>query len=147
MSEQGLQTTEKKEKSLVQAFDLTKDNLPDLSTARVVPADLTMEYWSPGEAEAVLCFYQGIDIVQMPNINDKDIIEDVTCAVLLTQLPDKSLKVYINAQTRLVSALKDAEKSGKIQVGTPIQVTFKGLVKNKSNGKESGRWAINPLSA
>ena len=147
-----LQTTDQSEsqnteKGLVQAFDLTSDQLPDLSKARVVPAEISTEYWSPEAGEEILCFYQGIETVPMPNIKDPEVKDDVPCAVMLTQLKDKSLKVFTNAQTRLVSALRDAQESGKIKVGTPLQITFKGKEKNKSNNMESGRWAINPLSA
>lgn len=146
-----LATQEKKTESIVPSFDMTSDNLPDLEAARVFPASLAPEYWSPdAEGEFRNCYYQGTAMFDMPNMNDAEKIDSVECAILLAQIGEgenRTYRVLTNASKRLVSCLKDAEKSGKIEHGTPMRVVYLGEEINKTNGKKSNRWEVNPLSA
>lgn len=137
---------EKTNLGLVKSFDITGE-LPVLSEAREVPADLTSEYWTPEkEGEYRLVFYQNIE----PSIyTDEKTGEtvDLPCAILLEQKPDRSLRTIRNGSKRLVAALEDAQNSGKIEAGTPLKITFLGKERNKTNGYMSDRWSVRPLSA
>lgn len=131
---------------LVKAFDLA-GNLPTLSEAREVPADLTSEYWTPEkEGEYKLCFYQNIE--PSTYVDEKSGEEiDLPCMIAIEQKEDGSLQTIRNGSKRLVAAIEDAETSGKIESGTPLKITFLGKQKNKSNAYMSDRWSIRPLSA
>ncbi len=137
---------EEENTSLVQSFDLTGE-LPDLSEAREVPADLAGSYWTPAAVgEKKLVFYQGVEVKTYLDQNSDDLVE-LSTALFIEQREDKSVAPIYNASTRLVAAIEDAEKKGQITKGTPLSITYLGEKENSRNSKKSHRWQIRPLSA
>jgi len=134
-------------KGLVQSFDLSGDSLPDLSTAREVPADLTSEYWTPEkEGEFKLGFFQRIESSTYTDEKSGEVIE-LPCAIFIEQKSDKSLTTVRNGSKRLVAALEEAVNNGSIESGTPLKFAYLGKEKNKTNSYLSDRWSVRPLSA
>ena len=135
-----------KQSAAVQAFDMTSD-LPDLSKAREVPADLASEYWTPEtEGEFKLGFYQRIEPSTYENAETGEVV-DLPCLIFVEQREDRSLKTIRNGSKRLVAALEEAENAGTIQQGTPLKIAFLGKERNKTNSFMSDRWSVRPLSA
>lgn len=140
------QIEKKNENGLVKPFDLA-GNLPDLSAAKEVPADLTSEYWTPEkEGEFKLVFFQELkDSTCLDQETGEEI--QLPCAFMIEQKEDRSLQTVRNGSKRLVGALDESLKSGAIERGTPLKITFLGAQKNKNNNFKSDRWSIRPLSA
>lgn len=136
-----------KSNSLVPSFNLMGDNLPDLSKAKEVPADLTSEYWTPEkEGESKLGFFQRIENSTYTDEKSGETVE-LPCAIFIEQKEDRSLKTIRNGSKRLVAALEEAQNNGSIEAGTPLKITFLGKEKNKTNSYMSDRWSVRPLSA
>lgn len=141
MENQALQKTDNNQ---VQAFDLM-GKLPNLQEAKVIPADLTSEYWTPEkEGEFKLTFFQEIKSSTYTDEKTGETIE-LPCVVLLEQKPSGELKTIRNGSKRLVASLEDALHAGKISVGTPIRVEYLGKQKNATNAFQSDRWSVKPL--
>lgn len=128
----------------LQAFDLT-GQLPKLSEAKVIPADLTSEYWTPEtEGEFKLVFFQEIKNSTYTDEQTGETIE-LPCAVVIEQKENGVLKTIRNGSKRLVASLEDALKDGKIQQGSPLRIEFLGKQKNATNSFRSDRWSVKPL--
>lgn len=135
---------ETKNENQLQSFDLM-GALPNLQEAKVIPADLTSEYWTPTtQGEFKLCFFQEIKSSTYTDEQTGETIE-LPCAVLLEQTPDGILKSIRNGSKRLVASLEDAIHGGKIKQGTPLKLEFMGKQKNATNAFQSDRWSIKPL--
>ncbi|CAA7196716.1 hypothetical protein [Chryseobacterium potabilaquae] len=135
---------EKTNENQLQAFDLM-GNLPNLLEAKVIPADLTSEYWTPSEpGEFKLCFFQEIKNSTYTNEQTGETIE-LPCIVLLEQTTLGDLKTIRNGSKRLVASLEDALHQGKIKAGTPLKIEYLGKIKNTTNTYQSDRWSVKPL--
>jgi len=44
-----------------------------------------------------------------------------------------------------VAAIEEAVNDGRITEGMPLQITFLGEEKNKTNSFKSARWSVKPL--
>lgn len=130
-------------KALVQSFDLSKE-LPNLEDAKVLPMDLSSEYWTPETpGESKLCFFQEIKLSTYTDTNTGETI-DLPCVILLEQ-KDKVLKTIRNGSKRLVASIEDAITQGKVAQGSPLKIEFLGKEKNSTNANKSDRWSIKPL--
>lgn len=138
----------KKEQPLVPAFDVSKGQLPDLHSEQVftVPFALESEYWSPEVGEVKMGFIQACEIHQFPKRDNASIMVDVECIKLLEQLPDGTIQNVINGSKRLVDLINTFLKSGKLVPGNPLQITYTGKKKNKTNSNESNTWQVKPIA-
>lgn len=133
-----------KSDSQLQSFDLM-GNLPNLAEAKVIPADLTSDYWTPEkEGEFKLCFFQEIKNSTYTDEKSGETIE-LPCIVLLEQKSNGELKTIRNGSKRLVASLEDALHQGKVASGTPLRIEFLGKQKNATNSFQSDRWSVKPL--
>ncbi|KUY20864.1 Uncharacterised protein [Elizabethkingia miricola] len=135
---------EKKQPNQLQAFDLMGD-LPNLSEAKVIPADLTSEYWTPTQSgEFKLCFFQEIKNSTYTDEQTGETIE-LPCVVMIEQTSAGDLKTIRNGSKRLVASLEDALHTGKIIQGAPLKIEYLGKQKNATNSFQSDRWSVKPL--
>jgi hypothetical protein len=126
------------------SFDLAGE-LPNLSEAKVLPADLTSEYWTPErEGEFKLCFFQEIKNSTYTDEKTGETIE-LPCVVILEQKANGVLSTVRNGSKRLVASLEDAIHAGKISTGTPLKIEYVGKQKNATNAFQSDRWSVKPL--
>jgi hypothetical protein len=134
----------KKETSSLQSFDLSGE-LPNLQQAKVLPADLTSEYWTPTvEGEFKFGFFQEVKSSTYTDEKSGEQIE-LPCIIFLVQDAKGDLKTIRNGSKRLVASLEDAVNSGKIQQGTPLRIEYLGKEKNATNAFKSDRWSVKPL--
>lgn len=125
-------------------YDLA-GKLPNLHDAKVLPADLTSEYWTPEkEGEFKLGFFQEIKHSTYTDEKTGETIE-LPCVVFLEQKSTGELKTIRNGSKRLVASIEDAFKDGKISQGTPLKIEFSGKQKNSTNAFNSDRWSVKPL--
>lgn len=135
---------EKTSENQLQAFDLM-GTLPNLADAKVIPADLTSEYWTPTkEGEFKLCFFQEIKSSTYTDEQTGETIE-LPCVVMIEQTNTGDLKTIRNGSKRLVASLEDAVNDGKIRQGTPLKIEYLGKQKNSTNSYQSDRWSVKPL--
>jgi hypothetical protein len=117
-----------------------KNELPDLSKAKVAPLELTGEYWTPEkEGETKRMFFN--EIRQETAI---DIVsgKDVELAVAyFVEVQDGNKKIIRQAGKRLIGALETC----KVVAGMPLEITYLGKKKNKTNSFMSDSWSIKPL--
>ena len=147
MSNTGTALEAKNANSLVQSFDMSSGNLPDLTKATEVPVDLSSDYWTPDkEGEFKLVFFQEIKDSTCLDQQTGEQIE-LPCAFMIEQKEDRSMQLVRNGSKRLVGAFEDAMEDGKIEKGTPLKITYLGKQKNSTNSNMSDRWSIRPLSA
>jgi hypothetical protein len=140
--ETEVKTTEKN--NSLQSFDLRKD-LPNLQEAKVMPVDLTSEYWTPTNAgENKLGFFQEIKSSTYTDDKTGETIE-LPCIIFLEQNEKGELKTVRNGSKRLVASLEDAVNTGKISQGTPLKIEYLGKEKNATNAFQSDRWSVKPL--
>lgn len=126
------------------SYDLAGE-LPQLADAKVLPADLTSEYWTPENAgDFKLCFFQEIKSSTYVDEASGEEIE-LPCAILLSQDKNGDIKTLRNGSKRLVASLQDALDSHKISAGTPLRIEFLGKQKNSTNAFKSDRWSVKPL--
>ncbi|WP_418894200.1 hypothetical protein [Limibacterium fermenti] len=129
----------------VQKVDL-KGDLPDLSKANEMPVDLCSDYWTPEAAgEMKRLYFVEIKPQKVSSANSSGEIIDLDCAVFLEQKPDGSVQTITNGSRRLVGVLESYAAQGMIGHGTPLQITYLGKRKNKSNNFSSDSWSIKPL--
>lgn len=138
----------KKEETLVPAFSLDSQ-LPDLhnkDNSLVIPFNLQSEYWSPEDGESVKGFIQECEVHQFPKRDNPSQMVDVECVKVMAQQSDGTIHDIINGSVRLVDVVKTFMKSGKITPGTPLEITYLGKKKNKTNANESNTWSVKPIA-
>lgn len=116
------------------------ENIDALDDAEVAPISLKVDYWSPatpGESKRVI--FQKIGTTQVLNQATGELI-DLESAFFATK-ENGVAKMICNGARRLVGQIQ----GGKIAPGTPLLITYKGKVRNKSNGFMSDDWDCSPL--
>ena len=115
-------------------------DLPDLSKATAAPLELTGEYWTPEkEGEVRRMFFKEIcQELAIDMVSGKDVELSVAYFV---EVQDGNKKVIRQASKRLTGALE----SLKISAGMPLEITYLGKKKNKTNSFMSDNWSIKPL--
>lgn len=140
--ENSLQTTEKKQ--LVQTFDLSQ-KLPNLHQAKELPVDLSSSYWTPEKVgESKRGFYQRIEQATYINEGTGETVI-LPCVILIAQDEAGNVTTIRNGSKRLVASIEEAVNDGRITEGMPLQITYLGEEKNKTNSFKSARWSVKPL--
>lgn len=124
-----------------QVVDITKGNLPDLNQAQEFPVDLMSDYWTPenpGETKRV--YFDKIANRDVLDQESGEVIQ-LECAYFLEQTED-GVKTISNGSKRLVGALENYD----IQRGTPLQITYRGKKRNRTNQFQSDNWSIKILT-
>ncbi|RNC66440.1 hypothetical protein [Proteiniphilum sp. X52] len=128
-----------------QKIDLN-GKLPDLQNANEMPIDLCGNYWTPEkEGEVKRLYFVEIKPQKVLSSSGTGEIIDLDCAVFLEQRPDGTVQTITNGSRRLVGVLESYMLQGVIGHGTPLQITYMGKRKNKSNNFSSDSWSIKPL--
>lgn len=146
---QATQEVATQEKSAIQinAVDLTNAaGLPNLQDADELPVDLSGNYWTPNPAgESKRMFFVEIKPQKVLSINGTGELIDLECATFLEQNADGTIQTVVNGSRRLVGILEQYVSGGVIKQGAPLQITYLGKRKNKTNSFQSDSWSIRPL--
>lgn len=114
--------------------------LPDLSTAEVMPFDLMADYWTPEKPmESKRVIFQKIDTRMVLDQQTQELIE-LECAFFIESSSDGA-KTVSNGSKRLVGSL---QASG-VQPGNPLLITYLGKKSNRTNSFKSDNWSVKPL--
>ena len=113
------------------------DSIPDLASYEVASVDLSYDYWTPEkDGEVRRMYFMGIQTMSVPDHQDADKSVDLPCAVFLQTSTDGDHKTVVNGSVRLRSIVEQLEPQ------TPVQVTYRGKKKNRSNGNMSDQWSV-----
>jgi len=119
-------------------------NSVDLAKLEVASCDLNQEDWTPesiGEKKRMV--FAG---VQERTVLDQKTNEEIQLSCVVFWLPGESPdqhRTVVNGSKRLVAVFEN----GAIQEGTPVQITYKGKKKNRTNGNMSDDWSVVTLAA
>lgn len=120
--------------------DFFMAELPDLSKATAAPLELTGEYWTPEkEGEVKRMFFKEIRQEMAIDVASGKDVELSVAYFVEVQNGDK--KVIRQASKRLAGALETL----KIASGMPLEITYLGKKRNKTNSFMSDSWSIKPL--
>lgn len=120
--------------------------LPDLYGDGVHPAkyDLMVDYWTPeSEGETKRLFFKEIQTLEnqgQRELDNKDGTKEVPNAIFIEHTPD-GYKTIRNASKRLVAALLNWD----VKPYQPLEITYLGKERNKTNQYMSDRWSVRPL--
>lgn len=136
----------------VQAASLESGTaIPALAEAKVIPLPIGTEYWSPeAEGETKRCYVAGIEEAEIVDPNTGE-VRRMPAVMLLEVIEDEKGRraaKWMNAGKVLVGNIQSAIDRGQIVPGTaltPVQITYLGQKRNRSNSKLSNRWEILPL--
>ena len=118
------------------------DGLPKLSDMEIASADMSAEYWTPtDDGETRRAFFVGIQSRDMPAHDDPKKLVTLPAAVFVSEDDNGTRSTWCNASVRLRSIM-DQDKSG-----TPLQITYKGTKKNRTNGNRSAQWSVVALQS
>ena len=113
------------------------DEIPNLEEFEVASVDLSYEYWTPEEeGECRRMFFMGIQPMDVPDHQDADKHVSLDCAVFLQTHPSGEHKTIVNGSVRLKSIVE------RLDPQTPVQITYRGKKKNRSNGNMSDQWSV-----
>ena len=102
----------------------------------VASVDLTQQYWYPEkEAETRRMIFWEISQRKCIDQQTQEEIE-LDCAVFV--VPGDPPTTVANGSKRLVAVFENNE----IKQGTPVQVTYNGNRKNKTNQNSSDHWSV-----
>lgn len=120
--------------------DFFANQLPDLSKAEAAPLELTGEYWTPEkEGEKRRMFFKEI---KQELTTDMASGSDVELSVAyFVEVVNGDKRVIRQASKRLTGVLETL----RVETGTPLEITYLGKKKNKSNSFLSDNWSIKPL--
>jgi hypothetical protein len=111
-----------------------------LSKAKAAPLELTGEYWTPEkEGEVRRMFFK--DIRQELTIDIASGADIELSVAYFVEVQDGNKKVIRQASKRLTGALERLN----IVTGMPLEITYLGKKKNKTNSFISDNWSIKPL--
>lgn len=124
--------------------DMTGE-LPDLDdeeNVQVSPLDLAGNYWTPTEPnESKKVYFDCIEVAQYRDVNDADVVVELTTAYFYTKSKADGVKRWSNASKKLISIIE----RNHIERGTPLQITYLGKKKNATNNFKSDDWSVKPL--
>ena len=110
-------------------------NIEPLDDYETDGTELSPKYWSPDEAgEVRRMYYLGIAVYKLPSADDPDVIVDLECVTFV----DPNGEIVVNGSKRLVGTFED----DKVAQGQPVQITYRGKTKNKSNQKMGDDWSV-----
>ena len=116
-------------------------DLPDLSQAAPAPLELTGEYWTPEvEGETRRMYFNELRMeITTDQQSGQDI--DLLVAYFVELASDGTKHVVRNASKRLTGVIDAC----RIARGTPLEITYLGKKKNKTNSYRADSWSIRPL--
>jgi len=109
--------------------------ITDLSTYKTVGLNLSATYWSPanvGDTKRLL--FMDIKSIQHPNEETAE-AKDLPTAVFV----DPSTKEVIHQGSARLVAIFQRENTKPL---TPVQITYRGKVKNSTNQFSSDAWEV-----
>lgn len=113
------------------------DQIPNLEEFEVASVDLSYEYWTPEkDGEARRLFFMGVESMDVPDHQDPEKNVSLDCAVFFQPDSKGDHKTVVNGSVRLKSIVE------KLDAQTPVQVTYRGKKKNRSNGNMSDQWSV-----
>lgn len=113
------------------------DEIPNLAEFEVASVDLSYEYWTPEkEGESRRLFFMGVEQMDVPDHQDAEKNVSLDCAVFLQTDVSGEHKTVVNGSVRLRSIVE------KLTSETPVQITYRGKKKNRSNGNMSDQWSV-----
>lgn len=114
--------------------------LKSLDEAEASDIDLVMEYWTPEEiGEKRRGYFVGLRTEMMTSI-DTGVETELTVAIFVRPMNGK-MCFFKNGSRRLVGVI---EALG-IEPNTPLELTYNGKKKNKSNSFTSDTWSLKPI--
>ena len=130
---------------------IDSSKVPSLENAQPATVAIGSEYWTPENAgEKKKCFILGVEVQEYQKVDDKtgEVIETVDLPCVVMAVPDGlgGYTQFGNGSKRLVGVVEEAEKKGAVIYGeTPLQITFTGKKRNKTNANMSDTWDVRPL--
>lgn len=116
---------------------LDKLQAGSLDEYEVASVDLSHEYWTPVEVgEQRRMRFVTIQNRMCPSHDDPDKEVELECAIFLD-----GERAVCNASSRLVATFKNTT----LESGTPVQITYQGKKKNRTNGNQSDHWSVQTL--
>jgi hypothetical protein len=114
----------------------------DLATFEVASCDLSQEYWTPndvGEKRRMVF----VEVTERTVLDQKTAEEILLPCVVFIQPINGESKTVVNGSKRLVAVFEN----NAMEPGTPVEITYKGKKKNRTNGNMSDDWSVVKLSA
>lgn len=122
--------------------------LPSIQKTQAANVPLQVEYWSPQkEGEAKRGWILGVEPQEVADMETAE-LKLLESVLFVEETADGRKARFFNASRILVANVKAAINRGEIvpaSLLTPVQITYLGQKKNRSNAKLSGRWEILPL--
>lgn len=122
---------------------ISLDGLVDLDT-QYEPStiDLSGEYWTPDkEGESRRLVFVGIEERTAPDHNDPEKDVSLPSVVFIEPSSEGNHKTIFNASKRLLAVFENNE----IDRGQPVQITYNGKKKNRTNANMSDDWSVQLL--
>ena len=108
----------------------------------VESVDLVPEYWQPSnEGESKRMVFWAIESRKCRDQQGEDI--ELDCVVFIVPSAEGKHQTFVNGSVRLVGVFA----SGDVPQGTPVEVTYKGKKKNRTNQNMSDHWSVVTLKA
>ena len=105
--------------------------------------DLNQEYWSPTEEKETRrgVFWMNVNRRCLDQETGEHI--ELECVVFVVPGKDGKHSSFVNGSKRLVGMIEGND----IKQGTPLEITYLGKKKNKTNGNSSDHWSVVTLKA
>lgn len=146
MNEKELAIREQESSFVIQAADLSKNDLPSLEDAQELPIDLCGNYWTPEKpGEFRKMYFVEIKPQKVLSATSPDELIDLDCATFLEKSADGTVQTVTNGSRRLVGILEQYIENGSLKSGMPLKITYMGKRKNKTNNFQSDNWSVKPL--
>lgn len=122
--------------------------LPSIQKTQAANVPLQVEYWSPEkEGEAKRGWILGVEPQEVADMETGE-LKLLESVLFVEETADGKKARFFNASRILVANVKAAIMRGEVvpaSILTPVQITYLGKKKNRSNQRLSGRWEILPL--
>lgn len=122
--------------------------LPSIQLTQAANVPLQVEYWSPEtEGEAKRGWILGVEPQEVADLETGE-LKLLESVLFVEETADGKKARFFNASRILVANVKSAIARGEIIPASllcPVQITYLGKKKNRSNQKMSGKWEILPL--
>ena len=114
----------------------------NLAEFEVASCDLSQEYWTPNDVgeKRRMVFVEVQERVVLDQKSSEEIL--LPCVVFVQPINGEN-KTIVNGSKRLVAVFEN----NAMDKGTPVEITYKGKKKNRTNGNMSDDWSVVKLSA